>query len=165
MLATFQLWYWITMPFCIPYSHSDFHLFYSSACWSCSISSKWDVIVFCWLASYFPYSKIQIFAFNYSHCSHNSIASCSAFFTCDSVFFKRSYNSMPCFSMALAFNFATCDYIGPSISNPNPHFSMTFIRHHWGYLGSQLGFASSGMMNVKEVESMKSTLHVVYYAC
>lgn len=137
----------------------QFYLFYNNTCWSCSIFGEWDDIAFCWLASYFLHSKIQIFAFNYSNCSHNSIVSCLTFFAYDSIFCKCPYNSMTCSSMALAFSFATCECVWSFISNPNPYFSMTSIKHHWGYLGPQLVSIGSGMMNIKEVESMKSTLH------
>lgn len=145
------------MPFCIPYCYFDFHLFLNNVCWSRSISGEWDDIFFCWHVSYFQHSKIWIFAFNYSNCSHNSIASCSAFFACDSIFCKCPYTSMTCSSMALAFSFTTCDCVWSFIFSSNPYFFMTFIRHHWAYLSPQLGFLGSGTMNIKEVESMKSS--------
>jgi hypothetical protein len=106
--------------------------------------------------SYFPHSKIQIFTFNYSNCSHNSTASCLAFFACDSMFCKCPYNSTTCSSMALGFSFATYDCVWSSNSSPNSYFSTTFIKHHWGYLDPQFGLTVSDMMNIKKVESMKS---------
>jgi len=98
MQAALQLWYWISMPFCIAHCCSNSCLACISYCWSYSIFKEWEDNASCWLGSSFPHSKLLIFTFNCSNCCHNLTASHSTFLACDSIVCNCPYNFATYFS-------------------------------------------------------------------
>jgi hypothetical protein len=137
MQVAFQLWYWISMPFCIADCHSNSCLVSTSSYWSHSIFKEWDGNASCSLVSSFPCSKILTFTFYCYIFSHNSTTS---HFIGESIVCKCPYKFVICSStnLALDSNCATYVCVWCSTTSPNPHLSMTFVMAPWRLFGSTI---------------------------